>query len=158
MDGPSHPEGTLPEEVEFVLGWNPQVLTTGGKEKTHIGYTRPAAFYDKHLASHLVLERVVYLDTLVSAMGSTVDQAIQDAINKGFLPKYAGSLDTVEAMERVDYSANWKARHELGVTDSYSNHAARYCHPIASTLAIHPALWRPSYIRQSQPTPTFARK
>jgi hypothetical protein len=38
---------------------------------------KEAAFYDsRHLASHLILEYVVCLDTLVSAMASTVDQAI----------------------------------------------------------------------------------
>jgi len=143
MEGLSHPEGTVPKKVQFVLDWNPQVLTARGKNtaRNPIGYTRPAAFYDKHLASHLVLERVVYLDTLVSAMGSTVDQAIQDAINKGFLPKDAGPLDTVKAMERNDYTENWATSldSKLRVAEIYLKHAARYCPPIASTLVIHPS-------------------
>jgi hypothetical protein len=84
----SHP--AVPEEVQFVLNWNPPRLTAGRDagpnsrrntaRTTAIGYSRPAAFYDRHLAPHLILEHVVYLDTLVSTMASTVDQAIEDAV------------------------------------------------------------------------------
>jgi hypothetical protein len=85
------------------------------------------------------MKSVIYIDTLVSAMGSIVDRAVQDAIHKGVLPKDAEALDTIDSMERNDYTEDWKVHHKLGVAELYSNHAARYCHPIASTLAIHPS-------------------
>ena len=106
----SHPQDIVPEKVQFVLDWNPPQLVLAreanpnwptreppdtarsGSPTISIGYTCQATFYDMHLASHLTLERVVYLDTLVSAMASTVDQAIQDAASKRFLPKDSDSL------------------------------------------------------------------
>ena len=61
----SQPEGVVPEEVQFVLDWNPPQLREADPNlppntarTTSIGYSRPAAFYDRHLASHLILERV----------------------------------------------------------------------------------------------------
>ena len=67
---------------------------------TTIGSSRKAAFYDKHLASHLILERVVYLDELVSVMASTVDQAIHDAVAKHPLPQHSGLLLPAGIIER----------------------------------------------------------
>lgn len=148
------PEGTVPEEVQFVLDWNPPLLATRQEasdlpvpqDTAHntIWYTRPAAFYDKHLASHLILKHVVYLDTLVSAMESTVDQAIQDASN--VLPKNSGALPTPPMIRDDVIWSNWSPYNELGVAEIYSAHTARYCQPIASTLAIHPSSekWRTS--------------
>src|SRR6266849_1909825 len=103
----------LPKDAQFVLAWNPQQLLTDGDSdadailSTHMpmtgrgppdtapgalgtttpGSTSHAAFYDRHLAPHLILERVVYFDALVSTVANTVDQAIQDAVAKRPLPK-----------------------------------------------------------------------
>jgi hypothetical protein len=60
--------------------------------KITIESSHKGAFYDKHLASHLILEHVVYLNYLVSCMVSMVDQAIQDAIVKQSLPQQSGIL------------------------------------------------------------------
>jgi hypothetical protein len=92
-----YPEG-VPEAVEFALNWNPPPLkrpsTAAGDLPAHVGYTRPAAFYDKHLAPQLILKDVVYLDTLVSSLERTVDQAIQDASSRHLLPKNKGTLSS----------------------------------------------------------------
>src|SRR5713101_1457556 len=150
----SYPEGTVPEEVQFIFDWKPpkkmkpgqeadpdyQPRAPTGERKTTIGYTRPAAFYDKHLAPHLVLQHVIHLDTLVSAMESAVDQAIQDARDKHFLPKNGGGvLPSMLQINANDESSDWAPLRELGVAEHYSRHAARYCCPLASTLAIHPS-------------------
>jgi len=49
-------------------------------------YCKKVASYDKHLAPHLTLERVVYLDTLVSTM---VNQAIHDTFSQLSMPPAA---------------------------------------------------------------------
>jgi hypothetical protein len=152
MEGTSHPE-SIPEKVQFVLDWNPPLLTareptpgspsnTAQARNAAIGYSRPAAFYDKHLASHLTLEHVVYLDTLVSAMGRTVDQAIQDASNT--LPRNTRLLPTPEMITDYDLWGDWSPYDETGVANIYSTNIARHCQPIASTLAVHPSseTWR----------------
>ena len=119
-----------------------QSSTGTPKPDAAIGYARQAAFYDKHLAPDLILEHVVYLDTLVSAMEATVDQAIQDAINRNFLPKSehaADALHTRRQIECFDKYSDWTPCRESGVADLYSCYAAKYCCSIASTLAIHPS-------------------
>ena len=142
-----HLDNILPVEVQFVLGWNPPQLIVGqdsearARPNTHtIGYTRPAAFYDKHLASHLTLEHVVCLDTLVSTMANTVDQAIRDAVAKRPLPEDIGILLSAKTIKhQVKSFFRRTKKHETGVAEAYSKHAATYCLPIASTLAIHPS-------------------
>lgn len=142
-----HLDDILPKDAQFVLDWNPPQMTAGQEAghnlptyTTAIGYTRPAAFYDRHLAPHLILERVVYFDTLVSTWASTVDQAIQDAVTKRPLPRVTGLLMPEKVIkyqvrglfERTKYR-------ETGIAEAYSSHAATYCLPLASTLAIHPS-------------------
>src|SRR5713226_7899913 len=163
----SHPQHIVPEEVQFVLDWNPprliprsiparetnlnwptreppDIAQSSLRTTSTIGYSRPAAFYDIHLASHLTLERVVYLNTLVSDMASTVDQAIQDVATKGFPPKRKGFLQSAEVIGGlVSTYGGWRPYHELGVAEAYLKHTAEYTRSIASTLAIHPSsqLW-----------------
>jgi hypothetical protein len=150
----SHPEDNVPEEVQFVLNWNPPRFTARRDSEananfppntartiitSNIGYSRPAAFYDKHLASHLILERVVCLDTLVSAMASTVDQTIEDAISKHLLPKSNEFLQSARMIERYVSRVEWTPYHESGVAEISSKRVSEFCMPIASTLAIHPS-------------------
>ena len=109
------------------------------RKTTTIGSSRKAAFYDKHLASHLTLERVVYLEELVSIMAGTVDQAIKAAIAKQPLPKDSGILLSAKVIERQVRSTDWIKYHKSGLAESYIKHTATYCLLIASTLAIHPS-------------------
>jgi hypothetical protein len=145
-----HLDDILPKDAQFVLAWNPPKLTDGREDGPNlppntahtaaVGYTRPAAFYDRHLASHLILQRVVCLDTLVSAMASTVDQAIKNAVAKRPLPKDTDLLLSEKVIKhQVRGLFRRTKRHETGIGETYSKHAATYCLPIASTLAIHPS-------------------
>ena len=108
-----HLDDILPKESQFVLAWNPPQLlveedvpkgdvnlptqappdrVVSALKTTTIVSSRKATFHDKHLAPHLILKRVINFDTLISAMANTVDQAIQDAVAKGPLPKMLGAL------------------------------------------------------------------
>jgi hypothetical protein len=148
-----HLDDKLPEQAQFVLAWNPPQLHTEQESTTQpppdtalsalqsntLGSSRQAAFYDKHLAPGLVLERVVYFDTLVSTLANTVDQAIQDAVAERPLPKDALSLPSEQIIKRRDRALPLTKYHELGVAESYLSHASQFCRPIASTLALHPS-------------------
>jgi hypothetical protein len=85
------------------------------------------------------LERVVYFDTLVSTLASTVDQAIQDTVTKRPLPKDTGILQSEKLikLQVMRFFQRTKYR-ETGIAESYRQ-AAMYCLPLASTLAIHPS-------------------
>ena len=150
------PDSILPE-VQFVLDWNPLRMLVGesgdvdmatqgppgtapkAKKNTTIGSSRKATFYDRHLASHLILERVVYLDELVSIIASTVDQAIHDAVANHPLPQHSGLLLPAEIIKCQVMRTDWTKYHEQGIAEAYRVHTAMYCIPIASTIAIHPS-------------------
>jgi hypothetical protein len=73
-------------------------------------------------------------------MASTVDQAIEDAVAKRPLPKDTGMLQSEKVIRHQVRSFFRRTKwHESGVAETYSNHAATYCLPLASTLAIHPS-------------------
>jgi hypothetical protein len=65
-------------------------------------------------------------------MASTVDQAIEDAVNKHFLPKNKGLLLSAEMIEGQVAWSEWTPYHESGVAEAYTQHTAAYCRPIAS--------------------------
>ncbi|KAF8504381.1 hypothetical protein F5888DRAFT_1655232 [Russula emetica] len=152
-----HLDNILPKDAQFVLAWNPPQLRTEGEadvilhtqeppdtalsalRTTTIGSSRQAAFYDRHLASHLTLERVVYFDTLVSTMANTVDQAIQDAVTKRPLPKDTSVLQSEKQIEYADEVLFPTVYREMGVASRYLKYTSTYCLPIASTLALHPS-------------------
>ena len=159
-----HLDDVLPKEAQFILAWNPPklVIQTQTDEDdisltqeppdtapsairtTTIGSSRQAAFYDKHLAPHLILERVVYFDKLVSTMANTVDQAIQDAVTKRPLPKVTGAIPSEMLIEEQFWTVFKPGiSRENGVAEAYKQ-ASMYFAPLASTLAIHPSSerWR----------------
>ena len=153
-------DDNLPKRAQFVLAWNPRKLLTEGDSEADVtlptreppdtdpsalrttatGTTRKAAFYDKHLAPHLILESVVCFDKLVHTMANAVDQAIQDAVSKRPLPKDTGMLQSEKVIKyQVRGLFQQTKYYESGVAETYSHHAAMYCLPIASTLALHPS-------------------
>ena len=154
-----HLDNILPNDAQFVLAWNPPQSSTeeevdvdmptqeppdtapvAMRTTTKVGSSRQAAFYDRHLAPCLILKRVVYFDTLVSTMANTVDRAIQDAVDKRPLPEDTGMLQPEKVIKhQVRGLFRRTLYHELGVANAYSHHAATYCLPIASTLALHPS-------------------
>ena len=148
----------LPKDAQFVLAWNPPQLSLEEEadvdlhtqkppdtapstlHTTTIGSSRQAAFYDRHLAPHLILEHVVYVDTLVSTVANTVDRAIQDAVDKRPLPEDTGMLQPEKVIKHQVRGLFRRTLYlKTGVAETYSKHAATYCLPIASTLALHPS-------------------
>lgn len=108
---------------------------TGTKNRA----TRRAAFYDKHIADHLILLHVKRLDSLVDSIAGTVDQAIKDAYKQGPLPADDSDVKEKRIRSRTDRSLMQILR-EDGVAEYYNNLTALFCLPVASTLALHPTL------------------
>jgi hypothetical protein len=101
--------------------------------------TRLPSFYDKHLREDLILERVVYLESLVESIAGTVDQTINHLFNNGIkLPTALGTLMPMSTIEKRTRSSQGSIIGENGVANNYATNAALYCLPIASTLALHP--------------------
>jgi hypothetical protein len=146
---PPWPLDSVLPDVRFVLNWNPPKWKCGAEAEARtddppdtvistIGGSRKATFYDQHFAKGLVLKRVVYLKSLVSALASTVDQAILDAIAKHPLPLRGSGLQTQDQIQDQMESFDGLLYREIGVATSYRTYAAFYCLPIASALALHP--------------------
>ena len=118
--------------------------------------TRPASFYDKHLAPHLILKHVKYLGSLVAAIAGTVDKAIEDAYTKAQeksslkstghpshealqkLPRnMKGDLLPKTVVQRRGKDVPRGVLREDGVAEYYFR-TTEYLLPIASTLRLHP--------------------
>jgi hypothetical protein len=99
----------------------PGPTTTGRSTRQKLNtYTRPASFYDKHLAETLVLKRVKLLDSLVDDLAGTVDKTIQDAYKKGLkLPLELGMLHTQERIKTHTAFTTMRLLREDGVAEHY---------------------------------------
>jgi hypothetical protein len=163
------PTNYVPPDVQFILQWNPgELLPAADKLRTvqmaspgaeysplepsipsvnmashsmsGVRSTRRAAFYDRHLARHLVLRRIVHLDSLIDSVVGTVDAAIRAAFEKGIeLPPEEDVPKTRRTIEKEMRGFDGWVYREQGVAHHYFQFAAQYCLPIASTLALHPS-------------------
>ncbi|KIL70169.1 hypothetical protein M378DRAFT_7084 [Amanita muscaria Koide BX008] len=124
-------------EIEALLSWNPPRLIHRIPEsiKEPSTTTRAPAFYDKHFSSNLILENIDRLPSLVQDLARNVDTALQAASNT--LPPLDGFI-TVQQRAAVRRSLPTKVTSEAGVVEIYLQTTARYCMPLASTLALHP--------------------
>ena len=67
-----------------------------------------------------------------------MDQAVQNAANKCNLPKDNKLLLPVANIKAQVACSKWSPYHKIGVAEAYKAHTSTYCHPIASTLSVHP--------------------
>ena len=126
------PTGVL-DEIQALFDWNPPVLIPGKRKSSTA--TRPPSFFNKHFDDKYVLKRVRRLPSLVDDLAKNVDTALSAASNT--LPP----LDYFFiAQQRKHYrkSVDCRARDENAVANFYGATTAKYCLPLASTLAIHP--------------------
>ena len=121
-------------EIEALLSWNPPRLIPVATKKK-LSSTQPRSFYDKHFSQTLVLQRVARLPSLVPALANNVDAALHAA--SGTLPPPNGFIT---AQRRTEDLGNLDVRveDEKAVANFYNQTTAKYCSPLASTLALHP--------------------
>jgi hypothetical protein len=122
------------DEIEALLSWNPPRLIPVANKK-ELSSTRPPSFYDKHFSQNLVLLRVEHLPSLVPALANNVDKALHAA--SGTLPPPNGLITAQRRTEDVG-NLDVRVADEKAVADFYNQTTAKYCSPLASTLALHP--------------------
>jgi hypothetical protein len=133
----TEPISEVRRQIEALFCWNPHRLQPGplspGKKSTT--GTRPPAFYDKHFDGRLILRHVKRLPSLVRDLATNVDQVLLAASET--LPP---AINTMTAEQREWDMDNTPriVRDEKGVANFYNLTTARYCVPVASTLALHP--------------------
>jgi hypothetical protein len=103
--------------------------------KKRLSSTWSPSFYDTHFSQNLVLQQVERLPSLVPALASNVDTALHAA--SGTLPPPNGFIT---AQRRTEDLGNLDVivEDEKAVAEFYNQTTARYCSPLASTLALHP--------------------
>jgi hypothetical protein len=147
----TQPLSEIRQEIEALFSWNPPRLKPAplpaNQKPTS---TRPPAYYNKHLSDKLILREVKRLPSLVQDLANNVDAAVVAASEtfpplKGFITAEQrdiamGNLDTIVTNEKA-------------VADFYDATTAKFCSPLASTLALHPkapfSQWR-SLVRWTQ--------
>ena len=147
-----HGYAEIRQEIEALFSWNPPRLKPAPlqADQKPSTSTRPPAYYDKHLSDKLILREVKRLPSLVQDLANNVDAAVVAASEtfpplKGFITAEQrdiamGNLDTIVTNEKA-------------VADFYDATTAKFCSPLASTLALHPkapfSQWR-SLVRWTQ--------
>ena len=128
--GPSGHGSTSAEvlkEICALFKWNPPVLVPDKKKSTT---TRLPSFFDEHFLDKYILKRIQRLPTLVKDIDKNVDTALNAALTS--LPPL-GNFMTTKIRESNRAYLSTRVIDEKGVQTT-----ARYCSPVASTLALHP--------------------
>jgi hypothetical protein len=95
----------------------------------------PPSFYEKHFSQSLVLQRVERLPSLVQALADNVETALQAA--SGHLPPLDNFITAKD--RKRDLGHLEVGMHDEGeVAKFYDRTTAKFCLPLASTLALHP--------------------
>lgn len=96
---------------------------------------QPANFYNKHISAPLVLQCVKRLPSLVQDLATNVDRTLRAASET--LPPVEHFATTAWRNDDMR-NAPLSVGDEIGVVNFYSRITARFCTPLASTLALHP--------------------
>jgi hypothetical protein len=148
----AQPLSEIRQEIEALFSWNPPRLTPAplpSNQKPSTS-TRPPAYYDKHISDKLILREVKHHPSLVQDLASNVDAAVVAASET--LPPLKGFL-TAEHRDIAMGNLDTIVTNEKAVADFYDATTAKFCSPLASTLALHPnapfSQWR-SLVRWTQ--------
>jgi hypothetical protein len=123
-------------EIEVLFGWNPYSFAPLPPGKKLPTSTCPPVFYDRHFDDRLILRHVKRLPSLVRDLATNADRALRAASET--LPP--ATIGFVTAQQRKSATRNLPEddSDEKGVANIYNLTTARFCAPVASTLALHP--------------------
>jgi len=133
----TEPPSEILQEIEALFSWNPPrlipaPLPPGKKASTS---TRPPDFYNKHIHPDMALQQVKRLPSLVWQLAENVDTALHTASET--LPSLKGFIKAEDRERDID-NLSVIVTDEKGVASYYDKTTARFCAPLASTLALHP--------------------
>jgi len=148
MDDADHsPEQGL-EQLYSLFEWHPPPLqlapvSMGGSRTKS---SRPASFYDKHLAPRLICRELVHIPNLHKKVASVVDQKIDElrgSDGRIALPPITSDVLTSKELrdEHVE-ELEHRMKDEKAVVEFYAKTTSYYCVRIASTIALHPTRWK----------------
>ena len=97
--------------------------------------THPPAFYDKHIPVNKALREVKHLPSLIQQLAENVNTALCTASET--LPSLKGFITAEDCERNIEYLRQI-VPDEKGVASYDKKSTARFCVPLASTLALHP--------------------
>jgi hypothetical protein len=131
----AEPPSEILQEIEALFSWNPPRLIPAAGKKASTG-TRSPAFYDKHIPPGMALQQVKHLPSLVRQLAENVDTALHPAASET-LPSLGDFITARERNRDIENLSKF-VTDEQGVASYYDKTTARFCAPLASTLALHP--------------------
>lgn len=136
------------EELYSLFEWHPPPLqlapvSMGGSRTKS---SRPASFYDKHLAARLICRELVHIPNLHKKVASIVDQKIdklRGSDGRIALPPITSDVLTSKELrdEHVE-ELEHRMKDEKAVVEFYAKTTGYYCVRVASTIALHPTRWK----------------
>jgi hypothetical protein len=134
------------EDLEDLFSWNPPpfrlaTVAMGGSISTS---TREPSWYDKHLAPNRICKKIVHVKDLHRKIAAIVDEKLQTIHNRGIVlapPTSRGYTDKEDRRLKITSTGN-PAQNELSIQAYYHNVTSQFCVYVASTLALHPHIWR----------------
>lgn len=119
-------------KATFEASYNPEISQDQALVESLTPESTPVNFYDRHIASHLVLKNISYLPKITQLLSEAGDEAIQNFLRAGFRFKEANyNMYPLDIPSNVFDDANSVAKH-------YDHSVGRLCSAYASKLVLHP--------------------
>lgn len=142
----SQDDTAIMEDLEDLFAWNPPPFrlaspAMGGSRSTK---TRGPAWYDMHLPSDLICQRIVHVKDLHVKVAAVVDEKLKSIRDRGIILQpctatgYTEKLVRKERLERMQLPSE----NELSIQSYYQRITSDFCVPVASTLTLHPQIWK----------------
>jgi hypothetical protein len=143
------------EDLEDLFAWNPQPFRLATKEMggSFSTTTRDPSWYDMHLAPDRICRKIVHAKDLHRKVAAVVDEKLRVIRERGISldpPSARGYTDKIDRQLMLRRTSN-PAQNELSIQSYYSKLTSEFCVYVASTLALHPHIWRA--VVEWSPTP-----
>jgi len=131
-------------ELDALFNWNPPPLSLaptdegGSRSKS----TRPASFYDMHIANRLILKHIVHVKHLHKKIACVVDNKLRSIEEQGVtLPLPTAPFMTAAQCLGSLTALDTLMKRETSIQEFYRYPTSMYCVCVTSTLALHPTIW-----------------
>lgn len=127
--------GNVYDEIRHLFSWNPPSLVM--KDHVTSDRTRNTKSFDSHLNDKQALEYLEVLPSLAEIFGKIADSALESfEATTHNVPLSLGKLPTTKHRKRAVADAGINVKNEEDVQIFYEETTAKFCAPVASTLAL----------------------
>ena len=130
----------------FEANYHPNIFQSQTELKYLVPQASPLTFYDRHVASHLALEHVVYEPSLATSLSRACDRAVQGFLRKGHKFCKTGYAFSLVPQRQLFHDAHTTCIY-------YNNFAADLCTSYAYKLVLNPEgrTWESPFVFVEEP-------